>query len=137
MVVSKHMTETSHSRDDAQPEEILQLYLETRKDEVSDTTLSAHQYRLNHFIRWCNEVADITDMRDLTGRKLHEYRLWRREDGDLNTVSLHTQLSTLRVFLKFCENIEVVEQGLFDKIVVPSLKEGEGRRDTILGEERA
>lgn len=137
MVVYRHMTEDNHSPDDAQPAEILQLYLDTRKEEVSDTTLSAHQYRLNHFVRWCDEVEGINDMRELTGRKLHEYRLWRREDGDLNTVSLHTQLSTLRVFLKFCENIDVVEQGLFNKVVVPSLRDGEEQRDTILKADRA
>lgn len=131
------MTDNSPSTDDtARPQEVLDLYLETRREEVSEQTLQAHQYRLNHFVRWCNEQG-IEDVGELDGRQLHEYRLWRREDGNLNVVSLQTQLSTLRVFLKFCEKIDIVENGLFDKVQVPSLAEGQDRRNSILPSDRA
>lgn len=116
--------------------EALDLYLDTRRTDVSEQTLKAHRYRLGHFVRWADE-RNITDMANVDGKDLHEYRLWRREDGNLNTVSLHTQLSTLRVFLKFCERIEVVEDGLYDKLVVPSLTDGEDQRDTILAPDHA
>ncbi|WP_115863887.1 site-specific integrase [Halorussus litoreus] len=82
----------------------------------------AHWYRLKHFLRWCDE-KNITNRNSLTGRKLYEYRTWRRNDGDLNTVSLRTQLSTLRKFIRFCETIDGVEDGLYDSIVLPTLDE--------------
>lgn len=129
-------TDTTTADEGTHPRDALNLYLETRREEVSESTLQAHRYRLGHFVRWADE-RDIETMESLDGKNLHEYRLWRRDDGDLNSVSLHTQLSTLRVFLKFCESIEVVEDGLYDKLVIPSLTDGEDQRDTILPPDQA
>jgi len=65
------------------------MYQHEREREVSQRTLQAHHYRLVHFIRWCDKEG-VDNMNDLTGRKLHEYRLWRKDDGDLNAISLRT-----------------------------------------------
>jgi Site-specific recombinase XerD len=118
------------------PHAALQLYLDTRTDDVSEQTLQAHRYRLQHFVRWCDSRS-VTSLHHLDGQDLHQFRLWRRDDGDLNTVSLHTQLSTLRVFLKFCESVEAVEPGLYDKLLVPSLDDGQDRRDNVLEPDHA
>ncbi|MDB9247401.1 site-specific integrase [Halorubrum ezzemoulense] len=116
-------------------EQALEMYLDTRRDEVSETTLSAHGYRLRHFVRWCDENSYVMD--DLDETKLHEFRLWRRDDGDLNTVSLHTQLSTLRVFLRFCGNIGLVESDLYDRLVIPTMDPDDDRRKQVLEPDRA
>lgn len=123
--------------DPIEPQRAVELYKDSRRTEVSDATLQAHGYRLSHFVRWCEGEGSFEDMNDLTGRSLYEYRIWRREDGDLNPVTLQTQLSTLRVFLTFCESIDAVSEGLSEKIVLPTLKEGEGERTAVLTEERA
>jgi integrase len=68
---------------------------------------------------------------------LYEYRLWRKEDGDLNTTSVRTQLSTLRAFIRFCETIDAVPDNLYEDISLPALKEGEGVRDVMLEASRA
>jgi len=130
--------DTADEPDDSgtDPERAIELYLKTRRGEVSSHTLQAHKYRLSHFIRWCDQRG-VTTTESLDGKDLHEFRLWRQEDGNLNTVSLHTQLSTLRVFLKFCESIEIVDDGLYDKLVVPSITEGEDQRDSILDPDHA
>lgn len=133
------MTE-SHSTDGTpdgtDPETALELYLETRREDLSINTLRAHRYRLQHFVCWCH-FRDVENVESLDGKDLHEFRLWRRDDGDLNVVSLHTQLSTLRVFLKFCESIEIVDDGLYDKLVIPTLDDGEDQRDSILSADHA
>jgi len=118
------------------PAQALQLYLDTRRDEVSPNTLNAHRYRLQHFVRWANERG-VQSMEQLDGKQLHEFRIWRQDDGNLNNVSLHTQLSTLRVFLKFCESIEIVPNGLYDKLMVPTLSDGEDQRDSYLSPDLA
>ncbi len=64
------------------PEDALEIYYEAREGEVSKKTLQGYRYRLKHFLRWC-EIEDIEDMNDLDGRKLQEYKIWRRRDGDL------------------------------------------------------
>jgi site-specific recombinase XerD len=129
-------TDPDDESDGTPPPDALELYLDTRASEVSSNTLDAHRYRLQHFVRWCSQRG-IERTESLDGKDLHEFRLWRRDDGDLNSVSLHTQLSTLRVFLKFCESIEIVENGLYDKLVIPTLSDGEDQRESVLSPDMA
>lgn len=125
-----------HDLEPLAPRQAKEMYQQERTGEVSERTLQAHHYRLKHFIRWC-EQEGIDNMNDVTGRKLHEYRLWRKDDGDLSAVSLRTQLETLRVFIKFCETIDAVPQDLHDKILLPTLSNGDEQRDEILRTEQA
>ena len=118
------------------PEKAVDLYLAQREEDSSERTVQAHKYRLKHFLRWCDEEG-IDNVNDLTGRLLYEYRQWRRKDGGLNTVSLRTQLSTLRKFVRFLEQIDGVEKDLHDKIILPTLDDGQDARDDMLEAERA
>jgi site-specific recombinase XerD len=119
-----------------QPREAVEWYLEDKASEVSENTIKAHGYRLNHFVRWCDENG-IENMNEIFGRDLQQYRLWRRDDGDLNNVTMVTQLSTLRVFIRWCENIDAVTDGVHDKIMLPSLSKNEDRRTEMLDPEDA
>ncbi|MFB6155279.1 MAG: tyrosine-type recombinase/integrase [Haloferacaceae archaeon] len=119
-----------------EPAKAVTMYLQERDGELSEASLQAHDYRLNHFTRWCDEEG-VTDMTSLTGRRLHEYRLWRQSDGDLAPPSLKTQMDTLRVFVRFCERIDAVPEGLHDKVQSPSLSDGENERDVMLEAESA
>jgi len=112
------------------------MYLTQRESEVSESTRKAHDYRLKHFVRWC-ELENIDNLNELTARTIFEYRQWRKRDGDLNQVSLKTQLSTLKIFLRFCESIDAVEDGLSEKMMIPTLAEGEDTREGMLEAEQA
>jgi len=118
------------------PERGVELYLKHREDGCADSTLRAHRIRLSHFVRWCS-IEGIDNLNIITGRRLHEYRLWRKDDGNLNPVSVRTQLSTLRVFIGFCAQIDAVETGLRDKIDVPELNKGEAARSVHIDNEHA
>lgn len=113
------------------PQQALDLYLKERRTEVTDSTIKAHEYRLSHFIKWC-EQEGIENLNTLTGRQLHEYKLWRREDGDLSKVSVKTQMDTLRVFIRYCETIDAVSQDLSDKVLSPTLDDGDNQSNAIL-----
>jgi site-specific recombinase XerD len=114
------------------PAEAKEMYLEQRKQEVSDSTIQAHHYRLKHFVRWCEDVENLENLNTLGGRDLQRFKMWRRDDGDLNNVTMVTQLSTLRVFIKWCEDIDAVARGTHDKILMPSLAKNEDRRTAHL-----
>lgn len=118
------------------PKNAKELYHRQREGNVSDRTLQAHHYRLKHFIQWCDHEG-IENMNNLTGRKLHEFRLWRKDDGDLKPVSLRTQLETLRVFIRFCESIDAVEQDLSEKILLPTMSKSDEQREEILRSDTA
>jgi integrase len=119
-----------------EPSDAQELYLKHKATQVTEATQQAHRYRTNHFVRWCDEKG-IDDMTDLTGRHLQEYRLWRQEDGDLAKLTLNQQMSTLRVFLKWCGSIEAVPANLYEKVMVPRVTPEQQRREETLDAETA
>jgi site-specific recombinase XerD len=127
---------TAYELYETTPENALERYLAERSSEVQQATLDAHEYRLNHFIRWC-EQEGIDNLNDLSGRDLQDFRYWRKEDGGLNNVTLHTQMTTFRVFVKWCEDYEAVTPGLHEKVRVPDLDRDEDVADRELEPERA
>jgi len=118
------------------PEKALELYLADRETELAKATIYSHKSRLGHFVRWCEE-EDITNLNTLTGRKMQEYRLWRRREGDLSKATEKTQMDTLRVFIKWLETIEGAEPDLHQKVRSPDLTPDENTREIMLEKEDA
>lgn len=118
------------------PADGLALYLDDMQAEYADATLYGKRYRLQHLVRWCDE-QDINNLNELTGRKLQQYRIWRREDGDLNSVSLKTQMDSVRVWMRWLATVDAVPQGLAEKVLSPSIADGEDVDDAIVTSEHA
>ena len=97
-----------------EPGKAQELYLKHKSADYRESTVEAHTYRTNHFVRWCDE-NDIQNLNSLSGRDIQEYRLWRQEEGDLKRITLNQQMSTLRVFLKWLGSIEAVPADLYEK----------------------
>ena len=71
------------------PSGATEMFFAERRGQVAERTVQADEYRLRHVIRWTKENG-IDNMNDLTGRTLHKFRLWQKEDGDLDKVSPRT-----------------------------------------------
>lgn len=119
-----------------EPERAVELYLADRVSELSEASQYGHKSRLGHFLRWCDD-QEIENMNTLSGRDLHQFRLWRRRDGDLAPVSEKTQMDTLRVFIRWCRTIDAVAADLHAKVVSPSMSDDEETRDVMLDAEVA
>lgn len=114
-----------------EPQEAIDMYLDPHRDEHADQTVQSHRSRLRYFADWCKH-NNIRHMNELTGRACYEFRIWRRDDGDLKPVSLKTQLATLRAFLKWCESIDAVPERLYEKVLLPSLSDEENVDETMI-----
>ena len=121
---------TTMSLEPIDPETALELYLTDKEAELAESSIQSHRYRLKHFLRWC-EMEDIDNLNELTGRKIQQYRLWRRDDGDLSVASEKTQMDTLRVFIRWAESIDAVEQDLSTKVRSPSMTPEPSVRPTV------
>lgn len=113
------------------PQTAVELYLADRGAELADVTLTSHRSRLKFFVEWCEE-RDIDNLNELTGRKVNEYRLWRRNTGDLAPASENCQMDTLRVFVRWLEAIDGAPQDLHQKVRSPTVGREEGSRDVML-----
>ena len=110
------------------PTEAVQDYLDGRTD-LSPSSKQNHSYRLQRLLEWC-EKEGIENTNELTGRKLHQYKIWRSQE--VNNVTLKNQLGTVRQFLAFCERIDAVPDGLSEKLELPQLGLNEEVDDTML-----
>ncbi|WP_049893247.1 tyrosine-type recombinase/integrase [Natronococcus jeotgali] len=130
---------TKNDLEPISPAEAKNMYLDARKQEVSQSTLDGYHYRLKHFIRWCEEVERIDNMNDLSGRDLQRYKTWRRDDGDLKPISLEGQLDALRIFIRWCGSIDAVEPDLHEKFeaLMPKLEKTDEQSETILEVDQA
>lgn len=114
-----------------QPSKAVELYLETRSNELAEATLTGYRSRLKHFVRWC-EGDNIEDTREIGPREYHEHRLWRRRQGDPKKVYMKTYQNTMRGFVRFLESIDEAPGETAEKIMSPSLSRGENVDDTTL-----
>ncbi|WP_144925982.1 tyrosine-type recombinase/integrase [Halorubrum salsamenti] len=122
------------------PRDAYELYLADCEGELSPNTVEAKKYRLGFFVRWSegkdnDGEARIINLNRLSGRDLLRYKNWRQDR--INTVTLKTQLSELREFLRFCVSIDAVEETLPEKVTVPSLEPGENVRETFMDPDEA
>lgn len=119
-----------------EPERALELYLADRENNVTQATIYSHRSRLGHFVRWCDKEG-IENLNELTGRQLHEYRIWRRMEDDLAPATEKTQMGTLRVFINWLESIDDVREDVHSKVLSPMLTGNDNVRDVMLDKERA
>jgi site-specific recombinase XerD len=129
--------DTMHLSDDPSIADAIKWYLAVRESELSNQTHRSHRYRLQHLPQWADEHESVQTVGDLTPKTLYEYREWRRRDGDLAPVSLHTQLATVRVFVKRMESIGLVDEGTGDAMELPNTDDGDEIRDVMLSEDHA
>jgi len=116
------------------PAEAKEMYLAQRRNELAEETLQSHDYRLRPFVDWCEE-NDITNLNDLSARDLHRYKTYRSDEVVVTT--LKTQLITIRLFIRFCEGIDGVEEGVHEKMIIPTPSPEEETRDRVLDHETA
>ncbi|KTG07563.1 tyrosine-type recombinase/integrase [Haloferax profundi] len=129
-----------------EPELAVQMYLDARRDELADWTLKSHKYRLSAFVQWCEE-SDIDNLNDLNGRDLYRFRVWRREgnfdvdDGEepkpIAPVTLKSQLTTLRAFLRFCADVNAVPGDFYERVALPKISGTDDVSDSTLEPDRA
>jgi integrase len=102
------------------PQEALDWYLEHRRESLRTATRRKHTSALGTFVDWTDE-AGIDDMNDVGGRQLMQFKTWRKNESDLATISLNGNLAILRRFLRFCERIDAVAEGVADRVPLPNV----------------
>ncbi|WP_415381621.1 hypothetical protein [Halosimplex sp. TS25] len=102
------------------PQDALDWYLEHRRDSLRTATRRKHTSALGTFVDWTDE-ADIDDMNGVGGRELMRFKTWRKSETDLATISLNGNLAILRRFLRFCERIDAVAEGVADRVPLPNV----------------
>lgn len=128
------------------PEAALDYYLDTRRYDLADDTLSTHRYRLESFVKWLVSEdyggGAITNLNDIDLRTIHAFRVFKREanfkdEEPCNAVTMQGQVSTLRVFLQHIAEINAIPESLPERVKLPTIQHGEDVDKRLLEAERA
>jgi site-specific recombinase XerC len=132
---------TSETLEPIGPRTALELYLDSVDGELSPNSVRAKRYQLGKFVDWCeaedgdSEGPRVENLNDITGRDFTRFKNWRGED--INKVTLRTNLSALRSFMRFCVSVDAVPHAIPEKIKVPKLDSGENHNHDHLGADEA
>ena len=127
----RQMTTRQNGLDPIEPRKAQELYLDHKATACTDATVRNHRYQTEKLVEWCEENG-VDNLNNLTGRDLQELRLWRKEAGDINVLSLNKYMSATRVFLKWCASIEAVPQDLPEKVMIPRVSPEDEQADDII-----
>lgn len=123
------------------PREAVDKYFDNRSFEPA-TKNTIKSSLCNFFLPWCEDIAGIENMNDLTGNDLADYRVWRREKASkrvdkLKPKSEETQQKITRKFIEYCETWEVVRPNLHEYVIVPTVSKDDEVRDEVLDSDTA
>ena len=106
------------------PSQAVEDFLEEKRGDVAKSSWRNYRYPLREFIAFCAD-REIENVSDLTGYDLKRFKIRRRDDPNVGKVTLRNNLSVIRVFLRWCEEAQLVERGFHDLVKLPRLEDGE------------
>jgi site-specific recombinase XerD len=109
------------------PGEATELWVESRRDELAAATLKLQRFHVEQFTEWL-QTQDIDDMRDVTARTVHRFRLEIK--GDIEQSTLAQRVSTVRRFLTFCVSIDAVDPSVPERVELPN-RESKAREEKL------
>ncbi|ESS12998.1 MAG: site-specific recombinase XerD [uncultured archaeon A07HR60] len=118
------------------PVSVVEYFLASHASQWSKATYRDYSYDLTRFLEYC-EYANIDDLSTVSSANLTGFKQWRDRDENVALATLHGQLTNLRVFIRACESIEIVEEGLADEIAMPDLDDSDIVSSTRLESETA
>lgn len=116
-------------------------FLDRREGLVAESTIVDNEYKLSKVIEFC-EIRQVNDLSEIDGEFVDDFEIWlHNESSDevdqLSKSTMADYLYLFRDFLRYLEKIEVVRDGLSDKVEVPKVSRDEGIRNVELSSARA
>lgn len=116
------------------PHEAKNRYLKDKSTDVTDSTLSNYETRLNVFYEWLTDEAGVDTLNTLTSDEIQKFKEHRLEQ--VKTITLKTDMTCIKDFVRFCEHINAVPDGMHELVRVPKpSREDEVSSDLITSDE--
>jgi len=102
------------------PVRVVEYFLSVDFEENSDSTYDDYSYDLTRFLEYC-EYLGRDDLSELSSSDLEGFKDWRKKDGNIVLVTLEGQLINIRVFLRWCQRLGIVEKDLANEMELPDV----------------
>ncbi|WP_435097223.1 tyrosine-type recombinase/integrase [Halarchaeum sp. P4] len=123
------------SRRDITPVQAAERFIRKRENKNTANTVRSYRQRTEAFVMWAHEQG-IESMRELDGWLIDEYERHLEEQGNA-PATVKGKLSALKELLKYCADIEVVDEDLPDKVTLPRLSKDDQTNDDLLAADDA
>ena len=120
---------------DLTPREAWNRYIDRRRPESTEHTSRSYYYSLKLFVEWCEDEG-VERVEEFTGWLFETYETKRSGRG-IAPITLRQEMQTLKQFVEYLERIEAVEDGLSEKVHVPTVDPEDQSSDTKLSAEHA
>jgi site-specific recombinase XerD len=117
------------------PHEAKNRYLKDKSTEVTDSTLSNYQTTLNVFCDWLTGKGGVKTLNKLTSNEIQKFKEWRLEN--VKTITLKTDMTCIKGFIRFCEHVNAVPDGMSQLVRIPKPNPEDEVADDILTSEEA
>ncbi|TKX73082.1 site-specific integrase [Halorubrum sp. GN11_10-6_MGM] len=117
------------------PEDAVEQYLTSRRNELADASQQNIRYRLKQFVEWTDE-AGVDDMAEFDGMLCEQWKL-ARVDAGLARITVRQHMMTFRHFIRWCGSVGYVDSDLHEKIRIPRTTKSDRTRDDTIQPERA
>uniref|UniRef100_A0A7D5KYP7 Tyrosine-type recombinase/integrase n=2 Tax=Natrinema halophilum TaxID=1699371 RepID=A0A7D5KYP7_9EURY len=115
------------------PHEAKNRYLKDKSTDVTDSTLANYKTTLNIF---CDQLIErgINDLNTLTSDEIQRFKEWRLDC--VKPITLKTDMTCIKDFIRFCEHVNAVPDGLHMMVRIPKpSREEEVSSDMLTREE--
>lgn len=107
------------------PRQARREFLNSRKGEYKESTNRAYEYPTKHFVEFCEEHG-INTTGEINNYVLESWKEARKKE-DVKLITVHNNVKHTRVFIRWCERNELIEQGTADMMDIPNVT----RSDTV------
>jgi site-specific recombinase XerD len=120
---------------DLSPQQLVDRWLDKRRSDSSEQTISTYYYRLKLFVEWCQSEG-IDRASELTTWDVESYEAHRQSQG-VETNTLRNEIITLEQVLDYGARIGVVDDSVPENIEAPTVPQHAKSSDTLLTEDAA
>jgi site-specific recombinase XerD len=110
-------------------------FLDSKRRNLKDSTVRSYKSITKDFINYC-ESEGIEAASEVDGYLLEQWKIKRQTDDEVSPATLKNNVKHIRVFIRWLESTELADQGLADKMKVPSVTEEEMRSQEIVDPEQ-
>jgi site-specific recombinase XerD len=108
------------------PRNARRQFLSARRGNVKESTFRAYKYPTEDFVSFC-EKHGAESIGEIGGYLIESWKQNRKDE--VKQITLHGNVKTVRVFIRWCESAELIEHGTADRIEIPEVTREEAVSD--------
>ena len=112
-----------------EPRQARQQFLSARRGNVKKSTYRTYKFPTRNFVEYC-EKHGVETIGEVGGYIIESWKDHRKDE--VKQITLHNNVKTLRVFIRWCETAELIEYGTADRIEVPAVTREQAVSDEML-----